>query len=559
MTSCSSLTERKTRLIKQNEKQIASKLRLVTARDQLDGSVKAEGLYKETTKNWFKRPPIAQKIYIYDINRDSYLDLVFLQEKYSSPAIYFYNEQKKIFSRQTNFLFDKGHRSSFLIFDDFNKDGLTDVYDGQFYLNVEYNVPPSGVIFGANDKLGLKFKKGRLLLDKRLPHSSGTVFDLNRDGQVDFLQTFWMDQSNGRNKFFPPEIRNLKGEGVQIFPGDDRILEKGAPTWGADLCDLNNDHLIDLIMANTSGHQNFVLKGKELSGTYFFESGHKLFSHLIKDKFGGGQILGNGNSFGHLCVDFNNDGLTDVLSFEEKRQLQDQSRDPIKIHFQHPPTEKNYPFESIDFPIGRQNYSIKRAIDFDMDNDGDLDIILADSGYPPRSKLMLFENINGTFKDITSLSGLDVINPAGVNVFDIDNDGFLDIITGQSKIRSSDLPGLVSIFSLRNRNKNHSIFLRLQGQKSGFSAQGAVIKISSGNMTMKVVANYSRGGASGQRPSILHFGLGSEREFEVEVKWPHKDIVKRTYKGVLPPGASFERYNLCEDGRILTGERSCLN
>ena len=69
-----------------------------------------------------------------------------------------------------------------------------------------------------------------------------------------------------------------------------------------------------------------------------------------------------------------------------------------------------------------------------MDNDGDLDLLIADSGYPPRSKLMLFENINGTFKNITPSSGLDVVNPAGINVFDIDNDGFLDIITANQKL-----------------------------------------------------------------------------------------------------------------------------
>ena len=44
-------------------------------------------------------------------------------------------------------------------------------------------------------------------------------------------------------------------------------------------------------MANTSGHQNFVLQGAELSGTFFFESGHKLFNSLLNDKIGEGKFL----------------------------------------------------------------------------------------------------------------------------------------------------------------------------------------------------------------------------------------------------------------------------
>ena len=178
----------------------------------------------------------------------------------------------------------------------------------------------------------------------------------------------------------------------------------------------------------------------------------------------------------------------------------------------------------MNFPIGIKDYSIKRVVDFDMDNDGDIDLLLENSGYPPTSKLMLFENIDGIFVNISlEESGIiDLINPSGTNVIDLDNDGVLEIISGQSKVRSPQLKGELKVF--KKSNKNKSIFLYLDGMKSNKSAVGAFVTIETSKLKLKKIVNYFRGGVTGQRSELIHFGLGEDRSVQIKVHWHIKTL-----------------------------------
>ena len=64
----------------------------------------------------------------------------------------------------------------------------------------------------------------------------------------------------------------------------------------------------------------------------------------------------------------------------------------------------------------------------DYDNDGDLDVFLIDLG---RGKSLLMTNNNGTFDLSTSKVDQDLmIGQANTEMYDFNNDGFLDIIIG---------------------------------------------------------------------------------------------------------------------------------
>ena len=63
----------------------------------------------------------------------------------------------------------------------------------------------------------------------------------------------------------------------------------------------------------------------------------------------------------------------------------------------------------------------------DYDNDGRIDVLLADDG--PEGGLALFHNLGGKFEDVTRKAGLDpTLHALGCTTGDYDNDGFTDIV-----------------------------------------------------------------------------------------------------------------------------------
>ncbi len=550
---CSSVSERKALILSTEEQLIKSKLRL-QLRDNQETVLNKKSLFKDVTAQWLPEKIDAQKIYLIDLNDDNQLDLVTLEEKYSSPIVFIKDKDSNRFNKSTKPLFPIGFHSSYFYFDDFNRDKITDLYAGQFFLNVQYSVPASQLLIGQkknHSKVNFRFHLDTA--SSPMPQSTVQVIDIDLDGSLEFIQPYWIEKLNGFNKFYPLDIFSMKRESFEIADKGKLIIKKGSPVWGSELCDVNNDNNVDVLIANTSGHENLLLQknGK------VFESGHIKYSGLLKDENGRAQLLGNGNTFGYLCGDFDNDGLFDLISFEEKRELQDATRDPIRIHFQQKPSEKNYPFISQDFPIGKKSYSIKRVIDFDMDNDGDIDLLLEDSGYPPYSKLLLFENIGGKFRDITLESGLSIINPSGVNVGDFDQDGTLEVIVGQSKVRSSNLSGEIKIFKKRVTNTHHSISLFIQAKTANPSAVGAIIEIRGKKHYQKHLVNYQRGGTNGQRSRFIHFGLGEDKEIEISVRWPNKELKTKKYYYKFDSDQNFAQLSMCESGQLLVGYKSC--
>lgn len=515
-------------------------------------------IFEDRTNQYFESPIIAQKIYLVDLNRDGYTDIVTLKEKYSSPTVYFFDPASKMFKVAKYSIFPRGFRASFLYFDDFNQDKLVDAVAGQFFMNVEYNVPPSQLLFGKKEKGIFKFEVNTNITNKKMPNSTILPIDVDQDGQLEFLNAFWIGNKNGINQFFPIEFFSPSGFSVEVEDNKNLIYRTGSASWAAELCDLNNDSFVDILVANTSGYENYVLLAKRDNQMASYSSGHQKYSMLIKDSEGSGFILGNGNTLGYLCADFNNDGLLDVISYEEKRELQDQTRDPIRIHYQHGVKHKNYPFSSLNFPIGLKNYSIKSVIDFDYDNDGDTDLLLENTGYPPFSKLMLFENKNGDFFDITNKSGLEHLNPSGTNVIDLDGDGILEIIVGQSQVRAGNLSGNLKIYQqISPKKETHRIEIYLQGKQSNPTAIGATLVLTTKKWTKKTMVNYVRGGNSIQRSRGLNFSLGDQQEVFVKIDWPIKKGKTSNHKIEFKPGEYFKQVSICDDGRFLNGKLSC--
>lgn len=107
------------------------------------------------------------------------------------------------------------------------------------------------------------------------------------------------------------------------------------------------------------------------------------------------------------------------------------------------------------------------------------------------------------------------LSTRSVAIFDLDNDGDLDIVTNEF-----DGPPQVFISNLSGRRSVHFLKLRLAGGKSNRDSLGSVVKVRAGTV---VLSRYHHGksGYLGQSSMPLYFGLGdTESVDEIEVTWP---------------------------------------
>ena len=163
----------------------------------------------------------------------------------------------------------------------------------------------------------------------------------------------------------------------------------------------------------------------------------------------------------------------------------------------------------------------------DYDNDGDLDLAIADghvldnashfradSSHAQRN--LLLRNDGGRLREVGRLSGngfaLEKVSRA-LAAGDVDNDGDLDLLVTNNG-QTADL--------LRNDggNRNTSLVVRTVGKKSNRQGIGARLRLVAGNKTQ---IREIKTGSSYLSQSDLrqHFGLGRATEVDrLEIRWP---------------------------------------
>jgi hypothetical protein len=165
---------------------------------------------------------------------------------------------------------------------------------------------------------------------------------------------------------------------------------------------------------------------------------------------------------------------------------------------------------------------------FDMDNDGWLDLFVANGHTYPQmdtvkgsaayaEPMLLHRNLhNGTFEEVSKAVGLadmPLRSRRGAAFGDIANNGNIDIVV----LNVGEPP---SLLLNTNKTSNHRVLLHLVGTKSNRAAIGARVTIHAGGVMQ---FDEVRGGGSylSQNDLRLHFGLGSATTIDVlEVRWP---------------------------------------
>ncbi len=163
-----------------------------------------------------------------------------------------------------------------------------------------------------------------------------------------------------------------------------------------------------------------------------------------------------------------------------------------------------------------------------------MDEISSGAGYK-QGKILFINKGDGTFCDATEQGGAALTEPRvsrGAAFGDLDNDGDIDIVV-------EDLDSIPMILKNEGNKSNHWISLELGAKEGNPLAIGARIKVTTGNVTQ---TEEIRSGASylSQNDLRVHFGLGTAKKVDaIEIRWPSgkvetiKDVVADKFYGVL--------------------------
>jgi hypothetical protein len=518
----------------------------------------------------------AVHLYAVDVNHDGHTDLITLDDFYASPKFYFFNKRESRFVLGPS-PFDGIVRGSYLNFVDFDHDGFYDVIVGTLNQKTEVAQYPPRLFKGEFVKNQLHYKEQASLPSGKSPTSSLVAFDYDLDGEIDLFLGNWFSyndltprplpdvllKGNGFN--FSDVSNALKGEYDYSRSTDSYINAR--PTFGASICDIDKNGFPDILTSSSNGYFNKYWQNHD--GKNFVNYG--LESGFAADAEGSEQTRGGGNSFFSLCGDYNNDELIDIVVGNLFRDTDPETRDKSSVltgsSRSNPPRFIRSEFLR-DNPREKWSEGDKRGIWIDYNLDGLNDLIIENSGFPPDSRLVFFEQAkNHAFTDQSLKLGINIMNPAGAVTMDLNRDGVMDFIVGQSKTRAGDIEHRLYVFENQTkREARGSVRFHLQGKKSNFHGLSSSVSLTTNKRTRFFNVEYNSGPLASQNEEGAYFAFDKERPRFVTVRWAWalKDRLDRPYPLVkkydlsnLPLAKAHHELNLCEDGRVLRKENNC--
>lgn len=543
------------------------------------GPTKTGTQFVDQTKEYGLENLKAVHLYAVDFDNDHFTDLVILDDFYTIPKFYHFNSKIKKFEKIEN-PFSEIVRASFLNFADFDHDGILDVVVGSLNQKTEMTKFPPRIFKGLLSNGTIQYKEQEKLPVDILPTGNISLLDYDLDGELDLFIANWFDNKNQTPTIIPNRL--LKGKGFHFEDRSDLLkgemdLSKGnklykniAPTFGATVCDVDKNGFPDILTNSSNGYYNKMWLNVERLNERSFED-YGIESGYAADDDGAKETHGGGNSFFSACFDYNLDGIVDIIIGNLFRDFDPETRDRSAILTG---STLKFPPKFIRSEI-YQNEGVKswsegdhRGIFIDYNLDGLEDIILENSGYPPDSRLAMFlQAEDHAFDDKAKELGIDIVNPSGAVTIDLNRDGKMDFIVGQTDVRSHENENRLYVFSNQSpRGNKNSIRFHLQGRTSNtYGISGSVFLKTNRNTYFRNV-EYNYGSLPSQNEEGPYFAFGEEKLENVTVHWPVGiqdrlgrmiPLIKNYSLKKIKMKGSHKEFNLCEDGRILEVNKYC--
>jgi hypothetical protein len=408
---------------------------------------------------------------------------------------------------------------------DYDGDGWQDLYVTNYGRNVLFHNNGNGTFADVTATAGVAAPNWS---------TCAVWFDYDNDTKLDLFVSSFVQYSNvgtifcgdnriGKRYYCVPRV--FKPRPSYLFHNDGAgkfsdvsqlsgVAAAQGKSFGVVATDVNNDGLTDLFVANdTMPNFLFVNKGKGK----FEESG--LLTGVAYSDSGSPR-----SGMGVDAADYDADGWQDLFVANIDQELFSLYQNQKDMTFLDKPGEIGQATRLLS------GWGLKF---FDYDNDGDPDLILA-NGHPDdmveiqslkvkyKEPLLLFENVDGKFKNVSGTSGDPFKGEwasRGLSVGDFDNDGDLDVLV----INNGEAPIL-----LRNDggNRNNWLGLQLVATKSNPAAVGAMITWEASGVKRSRLKTTGGSYLSSHDPrEILGVGKASKID-NVQIKWPSGQIDK---------------------------------
>ncbi len=550
-------------------------------------TLKTGALFQDKTSDYGLDGLYAVTFNAVDLNFDGFSDLIILPTYYSRPKFYVWMPKLGKFMPWSHDPLPVDFKSSYLLIYDLNKDKIPDLVSGVLNQKSEVSQIPVKIYYGQVLNGNLQFNEDETFLKLPAePASSVSIIDYDLDGWPDLFISNWFEHKN--NVHIPVAdrlLRNAKGKfeevtsllkdeaqknPTQIYPPNAR------PTYGASTCDVDQNGYPDILTVSSSGYKNklWMNLGEAQTGKRYFEDVGPV-SNYASDPEGNLVPTGGGRTFFSACADYNQDGIIDIFLGELSHAYDNDSVDRSSIltgaRETYPPYFIRTEYVS-DATSESWSQGDRRGVWVDYNLDGREDLLVDNSGFPPDSRLVLFEqDETHAFINKAQELGLDIVNPTGTIILDLNKDGLPDILTSQNNMRNSVIPQRLYYF--QNNGKYHdrrAYKFHLDGVKSNTHALGAMVMLYTQTPTKKIIqrrwVEFSQGGLPSQNEMGVHFGVDAgTKVVGVKVRWPYVEtkgarlgqINEKLYSLVSVQSKKLTEITLCEDGKILFGKKSC--